>query len=53
MRESVELVETNPLMYSTLDFDQYSLLAISLNIYQFSANNSKTDLKFEKKLSNS
>ena len=30
----VELVETNPLMYNTLHFDQYSLLAIRLNIFR-------------------
>ena len=41
----VELVETNPLMYNTLHFDQYPRLVIPSNILQFSANNSK----FEKK----
>ena len=47
----VELVKTNPLMYNTWHFDQYSRVAICLNIFWFSANNSKPNLKFEKKLS--
>ena len=39
----VELVETNPLIYNTLHFDQYSR---GLNIFRVLANNLK--LKFEK-----
>ena len=35
----------------TSHFDQYSRLTICLNIFRFSANNLKTNLKFEKKLS--
>ena len=45
----VELVETNTLIYiiyKTLYFDQYSRLAIRLNIFWFSAKNSETYLKF-------
>ena len=42
----VELVESNPLMYNTLPFDQYSRLAIRFNTFQFLVSNSK----FEKKL---
>ena len=41
----VELVETNPLIYSTLHFDHYSRLDISLIIFRFLVNNSKTNLK--------
>ena len=41
----VELVKTNLLSYNTLQFDQYSRLAISLNILWFSAINSKKNLK--------
>ena len=41
----VELVKTNLLLCNTMHFDQYSLLAILLNIFLFSANNSKTNLK--------
>ena len=33
---------------TTLEFGQYSRLAVRFNIFQFSAINSKTDLKFEK-----
>ena len=40
-----ELVESNPLIYNTLHFDQYSCLAIRFNIFRFSANNAKTNLK--------
>ena len=29
----VELIETNPLMYNTLQFDQYSRLSISFNFF--------------------
>ena len=36
-------------VYNILHFNQYSELAISLNIFLFSANNSKTNSKFEKK----
>ena len=36
-------------MYNTLQFDQYSRLAIRLDNFRFSAINSKTNLKFEKK----
>ena len=32
----------NPLIYNTLQFDQYSRLAISLKLFRFSVNNSKT-----------
>ena len=39
----VEHVETNPLIYKTLHFDQYSHLAIRLNIFRFSGTNSKTN----------
>ena len=35
-------------MYSILHIDQYSRLAIRFDIFQFSANNSKTNMKFEK-----
>ena len=42
----VELVETNLLICNILHFDQYSRLAIRLNIFLFSANNSKTKSKF-------
>ena len=38
-----ELVEMNSLIYNTLHFDQNSRLATRLNIFQFSANNSKTN----------
>ena len=34
---------------NTLHFDQYPRLAIHLNIFQFSANNSKTNAKLDKK----
>ena len=34
---------------NTLHFDQYSRLAIPLTIFRFSAINSKTNSKFEKK----
>ena len=45
--EFVELVESDPLIYNTLRFDQYWR---GLNIFCFFlANNSKTILKFEKK----
>ena len=37
--------KTNPLIYNALLFDQYSRLTISSNIFRFSANNSKTNLK--------
>ena len=37
----MELVETNPLTYNTLHFDQYSRFAIRLNISWFLAINSK------------
>ena len=47
----VEFVKTNPLMYNTLQFGQYSRLAIRLNIFWFSAINSKTNLKYEKSFS--
>ena len=43
----VELVNTNPLIYNTLHFDQYPGLAIRLNIFRFSEINSKTNFKFE------
>ena len=33
----VELLETNLLIYNTLQFDQYSRLSILLNIFWFSA----------------
>ena len=46
-RKFVELVKTNPLMYNVLYSNQYSRLSIRLNIFRFSANNSKTNLKFE------
>ena len=36
------------LIYNALHFDQQSRLIICLNIFRFSANNSKTNLKFEK-----
>ena len=38
-------------MYNILQFDQYSRLAIRLKKFLFLAKNSKTNLKFEKKLS--
>ena len=44
----VELLETNPLIYNTLQFDKYSRLAILLINFYFLAENSKTNLKFEK-----
>ena len=44
----VELVKTTPLIYNTLHFDQYSRLAIRLNIFRYSAIKSETILKFEK-----
>ena len=37
------------MIYNTLKFDQYSRLIIRLNIFRFSAEISKTNLKFEKK----
>ena len=43
----VEHVDTNPLINNTLNFDQYSCLAICFDIFRFSAINSKTNLKFE------
>ena len=46
----VEHVETNPLIYNTLYFDQFPRLAIRSNIFRFSANNLKTNPKFEKKI---
>ena len=46
---SVDLVKKNPLIYNTLYFDQYSHLAVRLNIFRFSADKSETNLKFEKK----
>ena len=46
LHQFVELVEANPLIYyNTLHFDQYSSLAICLNIFRFSANNLKTNLE--------
>ena len=36
--------------YNTLHFDQYSRLSICLNIFEFSVNNTKNNLKFEKKI---
>ena len=39
----------NPLIYNTLQFDQYSHLAICLNIYLFLVKILKTKLKVEKK----
>ena len=46
IHEFVELVEANPLTYyNTLQFDQYSRLAIR---FFFFANNSKMNLKFDK-----
>ena len=44
----VDLVESNPLIYNTLQFDQYSRITVRLNIYCFSAKISKTNSKFEK-----
>ena len=44
----VEVVETNPLVYNTLHFDQYSHLTTLLNIFWFSAKITKIDLKFDK-----
>ena len=44
----VKFVESNPLIYNTVKFDQYSRLAIRLNIFRFSANNSKTNQKYVK-----
>ena len=44
----ISLLRQNPLIYNTLQFGQYSRLAIRLNIFRFSANNSKAVLKFEK-----
>ena len=44
----VELVESNPLIYNTLHFGQYSRIVIVLNIFRFSAKNSKTNSKFWK-----
>ena len=46
----VELDKSNPLIYNTLHFDQYSRLPICLNIFQFYASNSNSNTKFEKKL---
>ena len=43
-----ELVESNPLIYNTFKFDQYSHLVIRLNIFRFPAIYSETNLKFEK-----
>ena len=40
----VELVEKYPLIYNTLQFDQYSRLAILLNIFWSSAKIQKTNL---------
>ena len=37
-----------PLIYKTTHFDQYLHLDISLNIFWFSVNKLKTNLKFEK-----
>ena len=45
----VELVESNPLIHNTFDFDQYSRLSIRLNIFWFSAKKVKS--KFEKSFS--
>ena len=47
-RQFVELVESNPLIYNTLHFDQYSRLTILLDIFRYSAKISKTNYKFEK-----
>ena len=44
----VELVETNLLIYNTLQFDQYSRLSILLKIVWFSVANLKKNSKFEK-----
>ena len=44
----LELIETHPLIYNTLQFDQYSQLAILLNIFQDLAKISKNNLKVEK-----
>ena len=47
----VELVESNPMVYNTFHFDQYSHLSIHLNSFRFLAKISKTNSKFEKKFS--
>ena len=38
----------NPLMYNTLNLDQYLHIAPRLNIFQFSANNLKNKFKILK-----
>ena len=44
----VEFVKTKQLIYSTLQFDQYSRLTILFSIFRFSSKFSKTNLKFRK-----
>ena len=44
----VEFVKTKQLIYSTLQFDQYSRLTILFNIFRFSSKISKKNLKFRK-----
>ena len=44
-----EFIEYNPLIYNTLQFDQYWRLAICLNIFWFSVKISKANLKLKKK----
>ena len=39
------IVEANPLIYNTLHFDQYSRIAIRLDIFWFSVNNSKKEFE--------
>ena len=46
----IQLLRTNPLIYNTMHFDQYSRPAIRLNILSVSSSNSKMNLKFEKKV---
>ena len=47
----VELVETNPLIYNTLQFDQYSRLTILLKKFRFSVKDLKINSKFDKSFS--
>ena len=47
----VELVETNPLIYNTLQFDQYSRLTILLKKFRVSVKNLKINSKFDKNFS--
>ena len=48
--EYLDLVKTNPLIYNTLKFDQYSRFAISLNIFLVFDQKFENEFEISKKL---